>query len=133
MVSVYRRESNCLSFIFLFCLMTIAMSQKVRCGHFAAKSYADAHGGLCRKCHSNFEAVIEIEKQFGEDALVEYWYGLILARIPDGKQEIACLISHLVDFYQQKLIETPSKANYIKKMLFMLHSVEDPFVEETLR
>ena len=109
------------------------MIQKARCGHFAAKSYADAHGGLCRKCHSNFETVIELEKQYGEDALVEYWYGLILAKLPEGKEEITCLISHLIDFYQQKLIETTSKANYIRKMLFMLHSVKDPFDEETLR
>lgn len=121
------------SFIFLFCLLSLAMIQKARCGHFAAKSYADAHGGLCRKCHSNFAIIVELEKRYGEDALVEYWYSMILTNMPESKEEIKCFISHLIDFYQQKLTETPSKQTYIKKMLYMLQSVQEPFDMETLR
>jgi hypothetical protein len=109
------------------------MFSKARCGHFATKSYADAHGGLCRKCHANFAAVLELEKRYGEDALVDYWYSWILTNLPEGKEEMACFISHLVDFYQQKLVETPSKQKYIKKMLYMLHSVQEPSDPETLR
>jgi hypothetical protein len=46
---------------------------------------------------------------------------------------MTCFISHLVDFYQQKLVETPSKQKYIKKMLYMLQSVQEPSDAETLR
>jgi len=45
---------------------------KAKCGHVTEKSYADAHGGLCRKCHSNFSSLLELEQKYGEDALVEY-------------------------------------------------------------
>lgn len=109
------------------------MLQKTRCGHFATKSYADVHGGLCRKCHANFATLVELEKRYGEDALVEYWYSSILTNMPESKEEITCFLSHLIDFYQQKLIETPSKQKYIKKMLFMLQSLLEPFDIETLR
>ena len=95
------------------------MIGKARCGHYTVKSYADAHGGLYRKC--------------GEDAVVDYWYGMILTRLPESKEEVRCFISHLIDFYQQKLIETPSKQNYIRKMLYMLNSIQEPFDIETLR
>jgi hypothetical protein len=109
------------------------MIAKARCGHFAVKSYADSHGGLCRRCHSNFSALLDLEKKYGEDALVEYWYGLILVNLPESKEEIRCFISHLIDFYQQKLIEMPSKQKYIRKMLYMLNSIQEPFDIETLR
>lgn len=109
------------------------MIQKARCGHFATKSYAEAHGGLCRKCHSNFAVLIDLEKKYGEDALVEYWYSMILATLPESKEEMTCFISHLVDFYQQKLNETPSKQKYIKKMLYMLQSIQQPFNAESQR
>jgi hypothetical protein len=39
----------------------------------------------------------------------------------------------LIEFYQRNLIEVPSKQRYIKKMLFMLHSIQNPFTIETLR
>ena len=109
------------------------MFQKARCGHFATKSYSDAHGGLCRKCHANFAAVLELEKRYGEDGLVDYWYSWILTNLPESKEEMTCFISHLVDFYQQKLVETQSKQKYIKKMLYMLQSVQEPSDAETLR
>jgi hypothetical protein len=51
------------------------MIVKARCGHYAVKSYADAHGGLCRKCHSNFVNILELEKKYGEDALVDSGMG----------------------------------------------------------
>ena len=72
-------------------------------------------------------------KKYGEDALVEYCYGMILTRLPESKEEMRCLVSHLIDFYQQKLIETPSKQKYIQKMLYMLNSIQEPFDIETLR
>ena|SRR5437867_13035206 len=109
------------------------MIQKARCGHYAAKWYLEAHGGLCRRCHSNFVAIIELEKKYGEDALVEYWYSMILANLPESKGEVGCLVSHLIDFYQQKLTEMPSKKKYIRKMLYMLGSIQKPFDIETLR
>jgi hypothetical protein len=109
------------------------MIGKARCGHYAVKSYTDAHGGLCRKCHSNFVNIRGLEKKYGEDALVEYWYGMILTRLPESKEEIRCFVSHLIDFYQQKLIEKPSKQKYIQKMLYMLNSIQEPFDIETLK
>jgi hypothetical protein len=36
-------------------------------------------------------------------------------------------------FYQRKLVEVPSKENYTKKMLYMLHSIQEPFDLEDLR
>jgi hypothetical protein len=103
-----------------------------KCGHFAAKSYADTHAGLCRKCHSSFSFLAEIEGKYGEDALVEYWYAMILSYLSSDK-EVDCLIDHLIKFYQKKLNEVPSKQKYIKKMLYMLHSIQKPFDVETLR
>ena len=35
--------------------------------------------------------------------------------------------------YQRKLVEVPSKKNYTKKMLYMLHSIQEPFDIEDLR
>lgn len=109
------------------------MIGKARCGHYAVTSYTEAHNGLCRKCHSNFMTILELEKKYGEDALLEYWYGMILARLPESKEEVGCFVSHLIDFYQQKLFEAPSKQKYIRKMLYMLNSIQDPFDVETLR
>ena len=47
------------------------MIMEARCGHVEEKLYADAHHGLCRKCHSNFAFLLELEQKFGEDALIE--------------------------------------------------------------
>ncbi|RPJ27338.1 MAG: hypothetical protein EHM25_11180 [Nitrosopumilales archaeon] len=113
--------------------LLIVIIMKAKCGHVAEKSYADAHGGLCRKCHSNFSFLLELEQKYGEDALVEYWYGKILTYPSETKEEVVCFINHLIEFYQQKLVEVPSKKNYIKKMLFMLHSIKEPFDIQTLR
>ncbi len=106
---------------------------KAKCGHVTEKSYADAHDGLCRKCHSNFSFLLDLEQKYGEDALVECWYGKILTYPSETKEEVVCFINHLIEFYQQKLVKVPSKKNYIKKMLFMLHSIKEPFDIETLR
>jgi len=57
---------------------------------------------------------------------------MILANISDGRQDAGCLIDHLVEFYQRKLVEIPSKQRYINKMLFMLHSVKEPFDPEKM-
>jgi uncharacterized protein Veg len=109
------------------------MTMKAKCGHVAEKSYAEAHNGLCRRCHSNFSFILELEQKYGEDALVEYWYAKILTYRSETKEEIVCFINHLIEFYQQKLTEVPSKKNYIKKMLFMLRSIQEPFDIQTLR
>jgi hypothetical protein len=52
--------------------LLIVIIMKAKCGHVTEKSYADAHGGLCRKCHSNFSFLLELEQKYGEDALVVY-------------------------------------------------------------
>ncbi|MGB7696340.1 MAG: hypothetical protein WBL46_03865, partial [Nitrososphaeraceae archaeon] len=41
--------------------LLIVIIMKAKCGHVTEKSYADAHGGLCRKCHSNFSFLLELE------------------------------------------------------------------------
>jgi len=81
---------------------------------------------LCRNCHSNFAYLVELEEKHGEDALVECWYSQILANLLESKDAV-CLIDHLIDFYQRKLAEVPSKQRYISKMLYMLRSVKEPF------
>jgi len=42
-------------------------------------------------------------------------------------------MEHLVAFYKRKLIEVPSKENYIRKMLYMLNSLQEPYDIESLR
>lgn len=103
---------------------------KARCGHSESKSYAQAHHGLCRKCHSSFAYLIELEEKHGEDALVQYWYDRIMENLPEDNPN--CLIDHLIEFYQRKLAEVPSKQRYISKMLFMLRSVKEPFDAESM-
>jgi RNA polymerase subunit RPABC4/transcription elongation factor Spt4 len=98
-----------------------------RCGHPVSKSYSRAHHGLCRKCHSNFAYLVELEEKCGEDALVEYWFAMIIANLSDNRRDADSLIDHVIDFYQRKLVETTSKQRYIQKMLFMLHSIKEPF------
>ena len=106
---------------------------KARCGHVEEKFYSDAHHGLCRKCHSNFAFLLELEQKYGEDALIEYWYAMILAYISEDRERVGCFMEHLVEFYERKLIEVPSKENYIRKMLYMLNSLQEPFDLESLR
>ena len=90
---------------------------KATCGHLEEKSFINANDGLCRKCHSNFAFLLELEAKYGEDALVEYWYAMILTHLSsrEDKQGVKCFIEHLIMFYQQKLVEVPSKKNYTKK------------------
>jgi hypothetical protein len=111
------------------------MMMEARCGHVEEKLYADAHHGLCRKCHSNFAFLLELEQKYGEDALIEYWYAKILTYSSSERkgEEVDCFIDHLIEFYQQNLIKFPSKEKYIKKMLYMLHSLQQPFDIERLR
>ncbi len=108
---------------------------KATCGHLEEKSFINTNDGLCRKCHSNFAFLLELEAKYGEDALVEYWYAMILTHLSsrEDKQGVKCFIEHLIMFYQRKLVEVPSKKNYIKKMLYMLHSIQEPFDIEDLR
>jgi hypothetical protein len=107
--------------------------QKARCGHLTRKSYAETHGGLCRKCQSNFTFIVELEKKHGEDALVQYWYSMILASLPESKDDVQCFVSHLVEFYESKLAEWPSKKSYVEKMLYMLRSIQEPSQTEDLK
>ncbi len=100
----------------------------LRCGHLTDRSFAKGHNRLCRKCHSNFSFLLDIEEKFGEDVVVEYWYGMILIRLSDDKQATQCFIEHLTDFYSKKLSEvSSSKRSYIQKMLYMLNSLKEPF------
>lgn len=50
-----------------------------------------------------------------------------MANLSDSRKDADCLIDHLIDFYQRKLVEIPSKQSYIHKMLFMLRSIKEPF------
>jgi hypothetical protein len=74
-----------------------------------------------------------LEQRYGEDALVEYWFAKMLTYPSETKKEVDCFLNHLIEFYQQKLREVPSKKNYIKKMLYMLSSIKEPFDIQTLR
>jgi hypothetical protein len=105
------------------------MRLKARCGHLTSRSYAKAHHGLCRRCHSSFAFLVELEEKSGEDALVRYWYQMIVENLPEEatNHEKECLLNHLIDFYQRKLDEVPSKHRYIQKMLYMLNSIKEPF------
>jgi len=67
------------------------MMMKARCGHVEEKFYSDAHHGLCRKCHSNFAFLLELEQKYGEDALIEYWYGKILTYSSSERKVSAAL------------------------------------------
>lgn len=113
----------------------VIMMTEARCGHLEEKLYADVHHGLCRKCHSNFAFLLELEEKYGENALLEYWYSKILTYSSSERkgQDVDCLINHLIEFYQENLIKYPSKKNYIKKMLYMLYSLREPFNIETLK
>src|SRR5919202_1243062 len=107
---------------------------KAKCGHVENKIYAEAHHGLCRKCHSNFAFLIELERKYGEDALIEYWYAKILTYSPSDKMvHVDCFIDHLIEFYERNLIKFPSREKYIRKMLYMLHSLQKPFEIDALR
>jgi hypothetical protein len=109
---------------------------KARCGHLVGGKYAEAHDGLCRSCHSNFAFLIDLESEYGEDALVQYWYAMILANLNSAEERAQgsdCLIEHLVEFYQSKLDMVPSKSEYIRKMLYMLNSLRKPFDIEAMK
>ena len=110
------------------------MMTEARCGHLEDKLYAEVHLGLCRRCHSNFAFLLELEEKYGEDALIEYWYSKVLTYTSERKErDVDCLIDHLIEFYQTNLIKYPSKKSYIKKMLYMLYSLREPFAIETLK
>ncbi|HXG07566.1 MAG TPA: hypothetical protein VNI77_09610 [Nitrososphaera sp.] len=96
---------------------------KARCGHFEHGSYARAHNGLCRRSHSKLAFLLELEEKRGDDALVEYWYSQIVVNLSESKDS-TCIIDHLVDFYEHKLVEVPSTQRYIRKMLYMLRSLK---------
>lgn len=107
---------------------------KAKCGHVVEKKYIDVHDGLCRKCHSNFSLIQELESKGGEDALVQYWYAMILTKLSRvSKQESACLIGHLIEYYQKQLVIVPSKERYVRKMLYMLNSLLTPFDVKSLK
>jgi hypothetical protein len=108
---------------------------KAKCGHIVEKKYVNVHDGLCRKCHSNFSYIIDLVSNYGEDALVQYWYAMILTRLSSGEneQESICLIEHLNEYYQRQLVMVPSKEKYIKKMLYMLNSLQKPFDIKSLQ
>ena len=111
------------------------MMMEARCGHIEEKLYADAHHGLCRNCHSNFAFLLDLEQKYGEDALIDYWYAKVLTYLSSDRKDgdLGCFIDHLIEFYQLSLIKFPSKERYIRKMLYMLHSIREPYDIDTLR
>ena len=79
--------------------------------------------------------LLELEQKYGEDELIEYWYAKILTHLSSERKDgdIECFIDHLIEFYQLNLIKFPSKERYIMKMLYRLHSLQEPFDIETFR
>jgi hypothetical protein len=105
-----------------------------KCGHVVEKKHIDVHDGLCRKCHSNFSFIQDLKSKGGEDALVQYWYAMILTKLSGvNKQESSCLIGHLIEFYEKQLVRAPSKQTYVRKMLYMLNSLLTPFDAKSLK
>ena len=101
---------------------------QAKCGHLAPRSYANTHNGLCRRCHANFSFLLDMEDRYGEDVVIEYWYAKILIHLSDDIQATNCFIDHLVDFYSKKLHEvSANKQPYVRKMLYMLNSLKEPF------
>jgi hypothetical protein len=119
----------------LICLFDIYQPViKAKCGHVVEKKCIDLHDGLCRKCHSNFSFIQDLESKGGEDALVQYWYAMILTKLSGAnEQDSTCLIGHLMEFYQKQLVIVPSKERYLRKMLYMLNSLLTPFDVKTLK
>jgi hypothetical protein len=110
---------------------------KAKCGHIIRneeRSYVNAHYGLCRRCHSNFVFLIELEGQYGKDALIEYWFAMILSNLSEDREKTKCFLDHLIEYYQGKLNEVTSSNNdrYLQKMLYMLHSLQEPSNEKSL-
>ena len=82
------------------------------------------------KCHSNFAFLLELEQKYG--GMHSYTVSNISYSSSERK-DVSCLIDHLIDFYLRNLIKLPSKEKYIRKMLFMLHSLQEPSDIEFLR
>ena len=109
---------------------------KAKCGHVIKDeeiSYVNAHYGLCRRCHSNFIFLVELESQYGKDALIEYWFAIILSNLSEDREKTSCLLDHLIEYYQCKLKVSPSHdSSYMQKMLYMLRSLQKPSNENSL-
>jgi hypothetical protein len=63
------------------------MMMKARCGHVEETFYSDSYHGLCRKCHSNFAFLLELEQKYGEDVLIENWFAKILTYSSSERKE----------------------------------------------
>jgi hypothetical protein len=110
---------------------------KAKCGHIIRDeeiSCVNAHYGLCRRCHSNFVFLVELEGQYGKDALIEYWFAMILSNLSEDRQKTDCFLNHMIEYYQGKLTKVSSSHDYsyLQKMLYMLHSLQKPNNENSL-
>jgi hypothetical protein len=109
---------------------------KAKCGHIVRNeesSYLNTHYGLCRRCHSNFVFLVELESQYGKDALIEYWFAMILSNISEDREKTNCFLDHLIEYYQGKLkVSMSNNDRYLQKMLYMLHSLREPSNEKSL-
>src|SRR5215475_14139924 len=110
---------------------------KAKCGHIIRKeeiTYVNAHHGLCRQCHSNFVFLVELEGEYGKDALIQYWFAMILSNLSEDKEKTNCLLDHLIEYYQDKLKKVTSRHDdiYFHKMLYMLRSLQEPGDEKSL-
>ena len=109
---------------------------KAKCGHIIRNeesSYVNTHYGLCRRCHSNFVFLIELEDQYGKDALIEYWFTMILSNLSEDREKTHCFLDHLIEYYQDKLkIASSHNDKYLQKMLYMLHSLQEPINDKFL-
>jgi hypothetical protein len=61
---------------------------------------------------------------------------MALANLYSGEENklgVNCLIDHLVEFYHGKLATVPSKERYIRKMIYMLNSLRQPFDIDSMK
>ena len=66
----------------------------------------------------------------------KYWYSMVLANLYSGEENklgVNCLIDHLVEFYHGKLATVPSRRRYIRKMIYMLNSLRQPFDIDSMK
>ena len=70
------------------------------------------------------------KSQYGKDALIEYWFAMILSNLSEDREKTNCLLDHLIEYYQCKLkVSSSHDYSYVQKMLYMLHSLQKPIMK----
>jgi len=66
---------------------------------------------LCRRCHSSFTFIVDLERKNMAKTLIEYWYPLILAQLFKSHDGVQSLVFHLIKFYEIKPAERHQSAS----------------------